>query len=141
MVRAGVSPADALRHARMEFGPAGRAKEDCRDARFGRLLRELAADVRSAWRQTRATRSTAAPDNRKRLTPPATRRALTPHESFVFSAPYRCQFPLGNRTCVVVMPSRSSATHEGPRLGIGVPWAPGGCFCVGPVYPTVSPRQ
>jgi PadR family transcriptional regulator PadR len=35
-----------------EFGPLGRVKEDCRDARFGRLLRELAAEVRSAWRQT-----------------------------------------------------------------------------------------
>jgi predicted permease len=55
MVRAGARPADALRRARMEFGPPERVKEDCRDARFGRLLRELAADLRSAWRQTRRT--------------------------------------------------------------------------------------
>jgi putative ABC transport system permease protein len=56
IVRAGGSPAKALRQARLEFGPPERVKEDCRDARAGRFARELAADVRSAWRQMRRDR-------------------------------------------------------------------------------------
>jgi putative ABC transport system permease protein len=56
MVHAGVSPAEALRRARLEFGASERVKEQCRDARPGAFAREIAADIRSAWRQTRRDR-------------------------------------------------------------------------------------
>src|SRR6187200_3202257 len=56
MVRAGVPPPEALRRARLEFGAPERIKEECRDARAGIFARDAAADIQSAWRQTRRDR-------------------------------------------------------------------------------------
>lgn len=56
MVRAGVASSEAMRSARMELGGLTRVKEECRDARFGRLPREIASDLRSAWRQAHRDR-------------------------------------------------------------------------------------
>ena len=52
----GLPAAEALRRARLEFGAPERVKEECRDVRAGRLLREIAADMRSAWREARRNR-------------------------------------------------------------------------------------
>jgi putative ABC transport system permease protein len=56
LVREGLEPDDALRQARLEFGAPTRVKEECRDARAGVLLREVASDLRTAWRQVRRDR-------------------------------------------------------------------------------------
>ncbi len=55
LVRDGLSPAEAGRRARMEFGSVDGAKEDCRDARGLRLFDELLRDVRYALRWLRRT--------------------------------------------------------------------------------------
>lgn len=56
LVRTGLSPDEAERRARLEFGSPERVKEDCRDARFGRVTREFATNVRFATRQMRRDR-------------------------------------------------------------------------------------
>src|SRR5215831_4859329 len=50
LIRSGVSPADAERRARVEFGGVELYKEECREARGLRLLDELRADLRYAGR-------------------------------------------------------------------------------------------
>jgi len=50
LVRAGMSPAEAERQARLRFGGEERIKEEVRDHRGGRLLADLAQDVRYAMR-------------------------------------------------------------------------------------------
>jgi hypothetical protein len=50
LIRSGVSPADAERRARVEFGGVELYKERCREARGLRLLDELPADLRYASR-------------------------------------------------------------------------------------------
>src|SRR5207247_8471976 len=51
--RAGVSPEDARRRARAEFGGVEGRKEECREALGLRLVDDLMADLRYAWRQLR----------------------------------------------------------------------------------------
>src|SRR5581483_10501603 len=50
LIRSGVSPADAERRARIEFGDVEVYKERCREALGLRLLDELRADLRYAVR-------------------------------------------------------------------------------------------
>lgn len=50
LVRAGHSPREAARRARLEFGAPDNYKEQCRQARGLRLFDELGADLRYAWR-------------------------------------------------------------------------------------------
>ncbi len=49
----GLSPTDALRQARVEFGGVERYKEECRESVGLRLVDELRADLVYAWRQLR----------------------------------------------------------------------------------------
>jgi predicted permease len=53
LIAAGVAPEEALRRARMEFGPIGHAKEACRDARGANLIPSLAQDLRFGLRMLR----------------------------------------------------------------------------------------
>jgi predicted permease len=53
LVRAGASPAEALRQARVEFGGVERYKEDLRDTRHFGLIEDFARDVRIACRNFR----------------------------------------------------------------------------------------
>jgi putative ABC transport system permease protein len=53
LVRAGVSPGEALRRARIEFGGIERVKEEGREARGVRLLDELLQDLRHGYRVLR----------------------------------------------------------------------------------------
>src|SRR5262249_49256386 len=53
LVRDGVSPAEAQRRARAEFGGIDARKDECREARGLRLVDEARADVRYALRQLR----------------------------------------------------------------------------------------
>ena len=57
LVRAGHSPADASRLARLEFGSVAVRKDEMRGALGLRLLDELAADVRQTFRKLRRTPS------------------------------------------------------------------------------------
>src|SRR5689334_2116721 len=50
LVRRGLSPADAARQARIEFGSIERQKDDARASVGLRLLDELAGDLRYAFR-------------------------------------------------------------------------------------------
>jgi predicted permease len=50
LVKQGMSPADAVRRARLEFGNPVAWQDQCRDARGLRLLAELAQDIRFAIR-------------------------------------------------------------------------------------------
>ena len=54
-VRRGLSPADAERRARLEFGGVDKYKEHIRDARPFALLDDLARDLTYAWRSLRRT--------------------------------------------------------------------------------------
>ena len=54
-VQRGLSPAEAERRARLEFGAAGAVREQCREARGLRLLDEGRADLRFALRLMRRT--------------------------------------------------------------------------------------
>ena len=49
----GMSRADALRRARLEFGGLEQVKEECRDARGVSLVEALAQDLRYGWRTLR----------------------------------------------------------------------------------------
>jgi len=49
----GLSPEEARRRARLEFGAAARYQEECREARGVRLVDEMRADIRYALRQMR----------------------------------------------------------------------------------------
>jgi putative ABC transport system permease protein len=51
LIRAGVSPVEARRRARLEFGSAEAVKEEARAARGQRLLDELSQDIRYALRR------------------------------------------------------------------------------------------
>src|SRR6266571_6679821 len=51
--RQGLSPQEAARRARLEFGGLEGYKEQCREARGRRLLDELRADLRFGMRQLR----------------------------------------------------------------------------------------
>jgi predicted permease len=51
--RRGLSPDEARRRARLEFGGLGAVAERCREARGLRLFNELRADLRFAWRLMR----------------------------------------------------------------------------------------
>src|SRR5713226_5869400 len=51
--RRGLSPTDAERQARLEFGSVESHKEDCRDARDFRFFDEVRADLRYAFRTLR----------------------------------------------------------------------------------------
>src|SRR5262245_2584370 len=53
LIRSGLSPGEARRRARIEFGPQGTLQEDCREARGVRIADELRQDVRYAGRQLR----------------------------------------------------------------------------------------
>jgi putative ABC transport system permease protein len=53
LVRRGLSPADARRRARLEFGSIERYKEDVRRARGLRLVDELRSDLLYGWRALR----------------------------------------------------------------------------------------
>ncbi|HEX3160420.1 MAG TPA: ABC transporter permease [Gemmatimonadaceae bacterium] len=53
LIRAGIPAAEAWRRARVAFGGVERFKEEARDARIGRALEELVADVRYALRGLR----------------------------------------------------------------------------------------
>jgi predicted permease len=53
LVASGVSPAEAMRRARLEFGGVDRVKEECRQARGLRFVDELRQDVRYAMRSMR----------------------------------------------------------------------------------------
>ncbi len=57
LVRSGVSPEDAARRARMEFGTVDSVKEDCRASRGLRVFDEMQQDLRLAWRRIRKTPS------------------------------------------------------------------------------------
>ena len=50
LAREGLSPAEAMRQARMEFGTVDAIKDDCRQSRGVRWLDELSNDVRYAVR-------------------------------------------------------------------------------------------
>jgi putative ABC transport system permease protein len=52
-VQGGMSPEDATRRARLEFGGIEQVKEDCRDIWGIRLINELAQDIRYGLRQLR----------------------------------------------------------------------------------------
>jgi hypothetical protein len=56
LMRAGASPAEAQRRARLEFGSAEALKEELRSARGQRLLDELRQDTRYALRRLRRSR-------------------------------------------------------------------------------------
>ena len=53
LIASGVSPGEARRQARMEFGTADAIKDDCRQSRGLRFLDTTAQDVRYAWRVMR----------------------------------------------------------------------------------------
>lgn len=53
LVRSGVSPQDAARRARIEFGGLERIKDDCREARGLRLFDEVQQDIRYGIRVLR----------------------------------------------------------------------------------------
>ena len=53
LVRGGMTPEDAQRRARVEFGPQAALQEECREARGIRVADELRQDIRYAARQTR----------------------------------------------------------------------------------------
>src|SRR6185437_871694 len=53
LMRTGISPEEALRRARIEFGGIGRVKEECREARGVTLLESLIQDIRFALRMLR----------------------------------------------------------------------------------------
>jgi hypothetical protein len=55
LVAAGLSPADAARQARMEFGTPDAIKDDCRESRGLRFVDTTVQDVRFAWRMMRKT--------------------------------------------------------------------------------------
>jgi predicted permease len=55
LVRSGVSPQEAARRARIEFGNIDNVTSDCREARGLRLIDELEHDVRYAFRLMRKT--------------------------------------------------------------------------------------
>jgi predicted permease len=57
LVRSGVSPENATRRARIEFGTVDSVKEDCRRARGLRVFDELQQDLRLAWRRIRKSPS------------------------------------------------------------------------------------
>ena len=52
-VQAGLSPTEAARRARLEFGNLGAVKEECRDSWGVRIISELAQDLRYGLRQLR----------------------------------------------------------------------------------------
>ncbi len=54
-VRSGLTPEDALRQTRLEFGGLGRVKEDCRESRGITFLETATRDIRYAFRQLRRT--------------------------------------------------------------------------------------
>ncbi len=53
LMRTGISPEEALRRARIEFGGIERVKEECREARGVTLLESLIQDIRFALRMLR----------------------------------------------------------------------------------------
>src|SRR5687767_4060658 len=55
LVQSGLSPMEAARRARMEFGSVDTIKDDCRASRGLRLFDEVGQDVRYAWRLMRRT--------------------------------------------------------------------------------------
>ncbi|HEX4285291.1 MAG TPA: ABC transporter permease [Terracidiphilus sp.] len=50
-VRSGLTPDDAMRKARLEFGGLGQVKEDCRESRGVSLVETAEQDIRYAFRQ------------------------------------------------------------------------------------------
>ena len=60
-VRAGMSPGDARRRARLEFGGLDQVKELCRDARGSRWLEDFGRDLRHALRRQFTYRSSGVP--------------------------------------------------------------------------------
>ncbi len=50
LARTGLSPAEAMRQARMEFGTVDAIKDDCRQSRGVRWLDEISNDLRYALR-------------------------------------------------------------------------------------------
>ena len=50
LARTGLSPANAMRQARMEFGTEDAIKDDCRQSRGVRWLDEISNDLRYALR-------------------------------------------------------------------------------------------
>ena len=51
LIRRGLSPDEASRHARLELGASKRYKEECRESLGLRLLDQLRGDLRYAWQQ------------------------------------------------------------------------------------------
>ena len=60
LVRSGVERREAERRARVEFGGIAATKDECRDALGLRLLDDLVADARYAYRQLRRSPAFAA---------------------------------------------------------------------------------
>ena len=56
-VRAGMSPREARRHARLEFGGLDQLKELCRDVRVARWVEDVSRDLRYAVRRLASDRS------------------------------------------------------------------------------------
>src|ERR1700683_1106554 len=52
-LNSGLTPADALRRARIDFGGLGQVKEECREARGVHILETLFQDVRYGLRMLR----------------------------------------------------------------------------------------
>ena len=55
LVRAGLTPDEARRRARLSLGGVAQTQEEVRDARGVRLIEDLARDLAFAWRQLRRT--------------------------------------------------------------------------------------
>lgn len=53
LIAQGMSPEDAARRARIEFGGRENYKEECRDTRTANIVHDVVADVRYGWRMLR----------------------------------------------------------------------------------------
>ncbi len=59
-ISSGMTPEDARRQARLEFGGLDQIKDSCRDVRTSRYLADFVQDLRYGWRMlSKATRTTA----------------------------------------------------------------------------------
>jgi predicted permease len=114
--RAGMTPGEALRRARLSFGGQDQAKEDCREARGTSLVEATIQDVRYSV------------------------RAMCKSPSFFFIAALTLALGIGASTAVFSLvntillkplpyPNANRILmlwREGPLVGIGdMPWAPG----------------
>ena len=90
LVQAGMSRADALRRARLEFGSPDALKEELRTARGQHLLDELLQDVRYAMHQATGLGRRQLSDLTERLPQRIARRDVLPElEPLALSEPFR----------------------------------------------------